>query len=140
MIARLIIALFFMSYYCISFGSAPYEDEIQSIAIKYAGGSSISLECKKLVCDVNIVADGKRLSFSPDDLKGYPVPSLPVMFTKNFDADELSFEVELHCEASGFDTSYKGPCRGSYRVLKGKVVKGLKYMPGSGRKGTEIVY
>ena len=122
---KLLLTIYLLTSACTANAVAPSEDEIQSITVKYAGGSGISVNCSDFECNVRVSKEGKVLTFSPKELGAYPFPSLPVLFSVNFKG--TLFQIELDCEQSGFSDSQRGRCMGDYTVENGKIVEAFKF-------------
>lgn len=120
-----------------TFATAPYEDEIRSITVKYVNGGEASINCKNLECDVVFLLKGRRFTFTPNDLKGFPFPKAPVLFGNSVPDGFFSFEIQHYCKESNFPVSQEpaaGLCIGVYGVENGKIVNSSRFFRNGGRE------
>lgn len=109
-------------------GSAPFEDEVSSIEVRYSNGSAISINCAKGECVVEIGISGNKYVFASDVLKGSADPNTkPVLFSENNLPESFSFQVRLSCDEPPFAGRDSGPCFGNYLVSSGAIQDTHKY-------------
>lgn len=135
MIRDILILSLFLLTFGESMAVAPAEDEIRSVSVKYSNGSEIFLDCTRLECKVHISFGRKRFVFTPEDLKGFPLPRNPVLYSVSTNVSEFSFELEHYCAESNFPLSQEGPkgqCMVSYDVREGKIVGRTKFFMNGG--------
>jgi hypothetical protein len=132
-----VVLALFLIMFGESMAVAPSEDEIRSVSVKYSNGSEISLDCKRLECTVHILFGRKKFVFTPEDLKGFPLPSNPILYSVSTNVSEFSFELEHYCAESNFHVSQegsKGRCMVTYDIRNGQIVGRDKFFMDRGTR------